>query len=66
MFTVITMSYLALVCMTLYSLNKYKKLSETRITIRDDFFEFYVQYSILTFLMYLVVGSTFYLDKVIV
>ena len=65
-FGVINLGYLALVLITLYVLRKYKKLSETRITIRDDFYFFYVYYAILTFLMYALIGTNFFLDKFII
>lgn len=65
-FGIVQLGYLALVGVTLYSLRKYKKLSETRITIRDDFYFFYVYYAILTFLMYALIGTNFFLDKLII
>lgn len=42
MFIFITFSYLTVVLITIYTLKKYKKLSENRITIRDDFYNFYL------------------------
>lgn len=57
--------YFILVIITLIVLRNFKKLSRDRITIRDDFYSFYVQYTILTFLMYFGVGSTFVIDKYI-
>ena len=55
-----------MVGVTLYVLRKYKKLSETRITIRDDFYFFYVYYAILSFLVYAFIGTNFFLDKLII
>ena len=65
-FGFINFGYLALVCITLFVLRKYKQLSETRITIRDDFLFFYVYYAILTFLMYAFIGTNFFADKYII
>lgn len=42
MFIFVTGSYLTVVLITIYTLKKYKKLSENRITIRDDFYNFYL------------------------
>ena len=64
-FFLFVLSYFILVIITLVVLKNFKKLSRDRITIRDDFYSFYMQYTILTFLMYFGVGSTFVIDKYI-
>jgi hypothetical protein len=65
MFLLVAFTYLSIVIITITTLKKYKKLSENRITIRDDFLNFYLQYSILTFCMYIFSGLSFLFDKLI-
>lgn len=65
MFLVVNSAYCFVVLLTVYTIRKYKKLSENRITIRDDFLNFYLQYAVLTFFMYLSSGSSFMIDNYI-
>lgn len=57
--------YFLIVLATILTLRDFKKMSETRITIRDDFYKFYIQYAILTFFMYVASGMSFFIDKYI-
>lgn len=62
-YALFTSFYMLMVLYTIYTLRKYKKLSENQITIRDDFYKFYIQYAIMTFFMYISSGASYLIDK---
>ncbi len=64
-FVVFIVFYLGLIVYSFMVLWNFQKLSQTRITIRDDFYRFYYQYMGLTFIFYTVIGFTFVIDNII-
>lgn len=57
--------YLAIVIVTLWSLRRFQKQSRNEITIKDDFYKFYTNYTILIFILYSIIGLNFAVSKYI-
>lgn len=57
--------YLLVVLITLWVLHNFKKQSRNEITIKDDFYKFYTNYTVLIFILYAIIGITFAVSKAI-